>query len=106
MSSPANASDPKAKWPFLSLIAAKAIEYLGPCHVILFGSRATGKNRAHSDFDIAIDHNGTPQQWANFVVFVKESPVTLYDLDLVDLRDAAPHLLVSIWKEGLLIDDV
>ena len=106
MSSPTNASNLKTKWPFLSLIASKALEYLGPCRVLLFGSRATEKNGIHSDFDIAVDHQGSPQQWANFVVFVKESPVTLYDIDLVDLRDAAPHLLVSIQREGILLNDV
>lgn len=95
-----------AKWPFLEVIAANAQRMLGPCGVVLFGSRATGKDRETSDFDIVIEHQGTAEEWANFVVFVKESPVTLYDVDLIDRREASPQLCKGIQKEGILLNDL
>ena len=89
------------QWPFLGLIVEKARELLGPCRVILFGSRARGDFRDSSDFDVAVEHKAPPGQWASFVVAVKEAPITLHDLDIVDLNQADTALQKAIRKEGI-----
>jgi predicted nucleotidyltransferase len=95
----------KTSWPFLNVIGEKAVEMLGPCKVGLFGSRATGSFRENSDFDIAVSHGGTPEKWAAFVDFVKESPVTLFDIDLVDMGQADPHILEAISRDWISLHD-
>ena len=101
----AKISTPIVSWPFLKVLAQEAQKHLGKCRVGLFGSRATDKYRENSDFDIAIDHNSSQEKWAEFVLFVKESPVTLYRVDLIDLKLAPPQLLQAIRRDWISLND-
>jgi predicted nucleotidyltransferase len=70
--------------------------------VWLFGSCARGKILQHSDIDIAI----LPQDelpsgfFSDLAESVEESSIP-YDVDIVDLRGAAPTLIDEVRREGV-----
>lgn len=81
-----------------------AIERVHPRRVILYGSRAAGKEHGLSDFDLAFDvpESNLPD-WRRFAVDVEEEPMTLRPLDLVALSEATPALRDEIAKRGVVI---
>src|SRR5436309_12449417 len=70
--------------------------------VWLFGSCARGEVRQHSDIDIAIFPRGDFPSgfFAKFSADFEESPIP-YDLDLVDLREAADSLRDEVLWTGV-----
>ena len=87
----------------IRLIAEQARKVLPIDRVILFGSRARGDFRANSDIDLAFDHRGTEQAWADFINELHDSARTLLELDLVDLRSAPLALRSKILAEGRVV---
>lgn len=68
--------------------------------VILFGSRARGTNREHSDIDLAIQGGDT----VTFAASVDEDIPTLLFFDVVDMdKPVQPELLGEIRKDGVVI---
>jgi predicted nucleotidyltransferase len=80
------------------------LDALGDHHaaVWLFGSCARGDVREHSDIDIGIlPQDGLPPGFfGELAADIEESSIP-YDVDLVDLRGAAPSLLEEIRREGI-----
>ena len=80
------------------------LETLGKraAEVWLFGSCARGDARQHSDIDIAIlPRDELPSAFfAELAECVEESSIP-YDVDIVDLRDAAPTLIDEVRREGV-----
>jgi len=70
--------------------------------VWLFGSCARGEVMQHSDIDVAILPRGDlPEDFfSTLSEAIEESPIP-YDVDLVDLRRAAPTLLEELRREGV-----
>ena len=70
--------------------------------VWLFGSCARGDARQHSDIDIAIlPRDELPSGFfADLAEIVEESTIP-YDVDIVDLRSAAPTLIDEVRREGV-----
>ena len=75
--------------------------------VWLFGSCARGGALRHSDIDVAIlPADGVPSGFfSDFLIWQKaqkkeESPIP-YDVDIVDLRSAAPSLIKEVRREGV-----
>jgi predicted nucleotidyltransferase len=70
--------------------------------VWLFGSCARGEVMQHSDIDIAIlPRDDLPATFfSELAADIEESPIP-YDVDLVDLRHAAPSLLAEVHREGV-----
>ncbi|MBV9586620.1 MAG: nucleotidyltransferase domain-containing protein [Alphaproteobacteria bacterium] len=70
--------------------------------VWLFGSCARGEVMQHSDIDIAILPRGEIPEgfFANLGETVEQSTIP-YDVDLVDLRRAAPTLVEEVRREGV-----
>ena len=70
--------------------------------VWLFGSSARDDVMQHSDIDIAIlSRDELPSSLlANLAAGIEESSIP-YDVDLVDLRHAAPSLIEEVRREGL-----
>lgn len=70
--------------------------------VWLFGSCARDDVRQHSDIDIAIlPHTDLPAGFfAMLAADIEDSPIP-YDVDLVDLRHAAPDLVEKVRREGI-----
>ena len=70
--------------------------------VWLFGSCARDEVMQHSDIDIAVlsRHELPPGLLADLAADIEESPIP-YDVDLVDLRHAAPSLVEQVQREGV-----
>jgi uncharacterized protein len=70
--------------------------------VWLFGSCARGDVRQHSDIDIAILPRDElpPGFFSDLGEGVEESSIP-YDVDIVDLRGAAPTLIDEVRREGV-----
>jgi predicted nucleotidyltransferase len=72
--------------------------------VVLFGSRATGKPKPRSDFDIGIE-GGPPLSAKTFQHFVDrlEEIDTLYPIDLVDLQTVPERFRQNAMKQVKVI---
>jgi predicted nucleotidyltransferase len=70
--------------------------------VWLFGSCARGDVRQHSDIDIAVlPHGDLPSGFfAELGEEIEDSEIP-YDVDLVDLRQAAASLVEEVRREGV-----
>ena len=70
--------------------------------VWLFGSCARGEVLQHSDIDIAIlPRDDLPSGFFSDLAESAEESSIPYDVDLVDLRDAAPTLIDEVRREGV-----
>jgi predicted nucleotidyltransferase len=70
--------------------------------VWLFGSCARGEVMQHSDIDIAVlpRTDLPPEFFSTLAEQIEESSIP-YDVDLVDLRRAAPTLVEEVRAEGV-----
>jgi predicted nucleotidyltransferase len=70
--------------------------------VWLFGSCARGESLQHSDIDVGIlPRVGLPSGFFSELRDRIEESSIPYDVDLVDLREAAPTLLEEVRREGV-----
>jgi len=70
--------------------------------VWLFGSCARGEVFQHSDIDVAIlARNELPPGFFSDLAERVEESVIPYDVDIVDLRSAAPALIDEVRREGV-----
>jgi uncharacterized protein len=70
--------------------------------VWLFGSCARGEAFQHSDIDIAIlPHDELPSGFFSHLAESTEESSIPYDVDIVDLRSAAPTLINEVRQEGV-----
>lgn len=70
--------------------------------VWLFGSCARGDVFQHSDIDIAIlPRDELPSGFFSELKETVEKSSIPYDVDIVDLRSAAPSLLAEVRREGV-----
>jgi|SRR6516165_1319182 predicted nucleotidyltransferase len=70
--------------------------------VWLFGSCARGEVLQHSDIDIAIlPRDDLPSGFFSDLAESAEESSIPYDVDIVDLRDAAPTLIDEVRREGV-----
>lgn len=70
--------------------------------VWLFGSCARGDIRQSSDIDVAIlAHDELPHGFFGELQADIEDSTIPYDVDLVDLRHAAPALIEEVRREGI-----
>lgn len=77
---------------------------VGAGRVVLYGSRARGDNRPHSDIDLAVF--GAPAETRSAFVDALEQLPTLLDFDLVYITEnTAPTLLANIQKDGVTLMD-
>lgn len=81
-----------------------AVLTLKPKKIMLFGSRARGDAKAHSDFDLAffLSEEGK-RKWSNFVLEVEEEPISLLKIDLVDFDRVDKAFKEQILKEGIAL---
>ena len=87
--------------PLIEIILAQA-RRLDLDRVILFGSRARGDHREHSDIDLAVKGADV----GRFQFYLDEYAPTLLKFDVIDLsRPLAPELLSSIRKDGIILYD-
>jgi predicted nucleotidyltransferase len=68
--------------------------------VILFGSRARGDSRPHSDIDLAVScPRASEREWLDLYDAIEDAP-TLLSIDLIRLEKASPRLRDRILREG------
>ena len=83
---------------------ALAVAKLDPERVILFGSRARGTAGAMSDFDLAFDFDPSRgAAWSRFVVDFDDTPITLWPVDLVNLRTSSEEMRLEIESGGRVL---
>ena len=68
---------------------------------ILFGSRATGHAKTHSDLDLAVQMSAPPSAEHKIELIEKLAQATGLPIDLIDLKNAGEPLLGQILKHGI-----
>lgn len=90
--------------PFLQTIVQKAIRFLKPIRIWVFGSRARGDHGVLSDYDLAFDvPKSHEKRWLSFSIEQKEATKILLSQDWVLFSQAQPTLKREIEQEGILI---
>ncbi len=84
-------------------IVQRGICELKPARILLFGSRARGDARAHSDFDLAFQGVADNTAWNRFAAEMAMDAPTLHGLDVVRYETVPPELQVSIDLEGVVL---
>lgn len=80
------------------------IEFYDPKRIILFGSRAKGKNKLGSDFDFAVDTETIPNKEKLFSFRNEIDNISgLYKIDVVFLSDVDEEFKQIILKTGIVI---
>lgn len=77
--------------------------YLPTCKAWLFGSRATGKQRAGSDIDLALD-NGQKIPWSilnKIAIKIDDTSIPM-SVDLVDLVTTSEEFKKEVLSKGIL----
>ena len=69
--------------------------------LVVFGSVAAGRARAHSDIDVAVLCDGSADLDAIFVALAPRFETSR--LDLVDLKRAGPLLVFQVARAGMLL---
>lgn len=89
--------------PSIERIVQRGIRELKPERVLLFGSRARGDARPHSDFDLAFQGVLEGLAWHQFAAEMAFDAPTLYGLDVVRYEAVPAELRASIDREGVVL---
>jgi len=99
----ATGMNPTREWA-LGELRRMILDALGErdAEVWLFGSCARGNVMGHSDIDIAIlPRDELPAGFLSDLAESVEASSIPYDVDIVDLRRAAPSLIDEVHREGV-----
>jgi predicted nucleotidyltransferase len=80
------------------------VEEVGATRVRLYGSRARGDHQPKSDFDLAVDF--PPERtsdWRRFLADFDDRPITLQQVDLLDMNRCPPSLRMAVDTEGIVL---
>ena len=87
-----------------SEIICKAVAPINPAAVYLFGSRVAGKQRADSDYDIAILAQRPVSASSRYALQTELARRLGQDVDLVVLNDASPIVARQVLTRGRLLE--
>ena len=88
----------------LEKIRELLIDFYDPKRIVLFGSRAKGKNKLGSDFDFAVDTDRIPNQEKLFSLRKEIDNISgLYKIDVVFLSDVDDEFKQIILETGKVI---
>jgi len=73
------------------------------CRVYLFGSRATGRHRVASDFDIAVESSDEVSRLLGIAREMLEESNIPFIVDVVDLRTTSEVLRRRVLEQGILL---
>ena len=88
---------------YLSRIKDMLSQVLTGCKVYLFGSRATGRYREESDFDIGVLAPRDISRELSIAREMLEESDIPFTVDLVDLSVASPEFAEQVQREGILL---
>lgn len=88
---------------YLSRIKDMLSQVLTGCKVYLFGSRATGRYREESDFDIGVLAPRDISRELSIAREMLEESDIPFTVDLVDLSAASPEFAEQVQREGILL---
>jgi predicted nucleotidyltransferase len=74
-----------------------------PARVVLYGSRARNTERADSDFDLAFFGMRNAGGLRRLRADVEDEPITLRQVDLLDISEASDELRQNVEREGRLL---
>lgn len=110
MEQPDLSIDPEREARYKEIVRRIVLKILEPypCRVYLFGSRAGGRIRRSSDFDIAIDGIPEGQFWKvkQAIEEAVEESIVPHEIDVVNLGTVDSRFRESferqkeVWKEG------
>lgn len=81
-------------------------KYLPATHrAFLFGSRAVGTNREHSDYDLGIEGPRalSPREWGTLHDALEEAPI-IHEVDVVDLYPASNEFKQEALRQAIPIE--
>ena len=82
-------------------VVEEVVKRVMPSQIILFGSRARGDHRDNSDFDLALKGRScSDDQWNRLLVDLRDEPLTLYSIDLVESELLSEDYLANIKSDG------
>lgn len=84
-------------------IVQRGVCELNPARILLFGSRARGDARIHSDFDLAFQGVADSAAWHRFAAEMAFDAPTLHGLDVVRYEAVRSELQASIDREGVVL---
>jgi predicted nucleotidyltransferase len=93
----------EAEQELLDLIVSIVKEHADPKRIILFGSRATGKGREYSDFDIAVEGVEMSIRKERLLKEALDQKLGIYTVDLIDLDKVDPEFRKLIMEQGRVI---
>jgi len=96
----------EAEQELLDLIVSMVKEHADPKRIILFGSRATGKGREYSDFDIAVEGVEMSIRKERLLKEALDQKLGIYMVDLIDLDTVDPEFKKLILEQGRVIYEV
>ena len=97
---------PLSEKEILSEVVSIVTHYLPEVTIYLFGSRAWGRARENSDFDIALEwKEKIPLSTLSKIRERLEEIPTLKSFDLVDIRRCSDDLAILIKEKGIILHD-
>ena len=88
---------------YLSQIRTILAQVLSDCKVYLFGSRATGRYKNVSDFDIGVLASRDIERELSLARELLEASNIPFTVDLVDLGATASEFARQVQQEGILL---
>ena len=88
---------------YLSRIKDMLSQVLTGCQVYLFGSRATGRYREESDFDIGVLAPRDISRELSIAREMLEESAIPFTVDLVDLSATSIEFVEKVQREGILL---
>ena len=92
-----------AEQALVDLIISIVKEHADPKRIILFGSRARGKCREYSDFDIAVEGVETSIRKERLLKEALDQKLGIYTVDLINLDMVDPEFKKLILEQGKVI---
>ena len=89
--------------PSIDNIVNIIISYLHPERIILFGSRAEGKGKRYSDFDIALEGIAVDIRRERLLKEALDEKLGIFSVDLINLDKADKGFRKIVLEKGRII---
>ena len=83
----------------ISEIVSTISAYLHPKRILLFGSRARGRGKRYSDFDVALEGVAMTHRWERELKDALDARLGIFSVDLIN-RDKVDREFKVLIREG------